>query len=41
MILILWENGRGGFDGIGDWGWGLVGVVLEFKLIILFYSFDF
>lgn len=26
---------------VGDWGWGLVGVELEFKLIILFYSFDF
>lgn len=41
MILILRENGRGGFDGIGDRGWGLVGAVSEFKLTILFHSLDF
>lgn len=37
MILILRENGRGGFDR----GWGLVGAVSEFKLTILFHSLDF
>lgn len=41
MILILRENGRGGFDGIGDRGWGLVGAVSEFKLTILSHSLDF
>lgn len=40
MILILRENGRGGFDGRGL-RVGIGGAVSEFKLTILFHSLDF